>query len=258
MISIAPTSGLNSHTTKHDRKPSKIVRAITNPSFGRLFEYKEPDPNTKRIQDFKVAALFGAPNIDLSKGTINPQTFPLGPPPSEAVQALPDPYEPLFNPELVSVEVEVKLPEGYRLRPLERADYNRGFLMVQSCLSSVGHVSEESWNERIEFLKKNGDTYYVLCMVDGSGTVVCTGMLMVEKKFVHGMGSVGHLQDIAVAKNQHGKNLGFRMLTALDCLAKQVGCYKTVVVSSELNEAFHAQAGFRRRGLEMSHHHLRD
>lgn len=40
------------------------------------------------------------------------------------------------------------------------------------------------------------------------------------------MGSVGHLQDIAVAKNQQGKNLGFRMLTALDCLAKEVGCYK--------------------------------
>ena len=43
---------------------------------------------------------------------------------------------------------------------------------------------------------------------------------------VHGMGSIGHLQDIAVAKNQQGKNLGFRMLTALDSLAKEVGCYK--------------------------------
>ena len=43
---------------------------------------------------------------------------------------------------------------------------------------------------------------------------------------MHGMGLIGHLQDIAVAKNQHGKNLGFRMLTALDDLAKTIGCYK--------------------------------
>jgi glucosamine-phosphate N-acetyltransferase len=40
------------------------------------------------------------------------------------------------------------------------------------------------------------------------------------------MGSVGHIQDIAVAKNQHGKNLGLKMLMALDRLGKSVGCYK--------------------------------
>ncbi|KAF2233155.1 acyl-CoA N-acyltransferase [Viridothelium virens] len=239
----------------HARKPSKIVRAITNPSFGRLFEYKEPDPNAKRIDDSKVAALFGAPNLDLSKGTTNipPSTPALG-----TVETLSDPNEPLFDPELVSVEVEAKLPEGYRLRPLERADYDRGFLMVQSCLSSVGHVSEAKWNERVEWLRRMKDTYYVLCVVDDQNTVVCTGTLMVERKFLHGMGSVGHVQDIAVAKNQHGKNLGFRMLTALDFLAKTVGCYKTIVASSEANEAFHAQAGFRRKGLDMAHHLVRD
>ncbi|KAI9713813.1 MAG: Glucosamine-phosphate N-acetyltransferase-like protein [Bogoriella megaspora] len=242
---------------KPGRKPSKIVRAITNPSFGKLFEYKEPDPNTKRIEDSRVAAFFGAPNIDLSKGTTNVNAaITLNSPPLRTPSLGPE--EPLFNPELVSVEVESKLPEGYRLRPLERSDYHKGFLMVQSCLSSVGHVSEEKWDERIEFLYNHKGTYYVVCMVDGNGTVVSNGTLMVERKFVHGMSSVGHIQDIAVAKNQSGKNLGLRMLTALDYLARDVGCYKTVVTSTEANEAFHAQAGFRRRGLEMSHHHFRD
>ncbi|KAL9089625.1 MAG: hypothetical protein Q9165_005657 [Trypethelium subeluteriae] len=232
-ISALPLISDRPHPT---RKPSKIVRAITNPSFGRLFEYKEPDPNasTKRIDDSKVAALFGAPNLDLSKGTTTnippPSTPALG-----TVETLSDPNEPLFDPELVSVEVEAKLPEGYRLRPLERADYDRGFLMVQSCLSSVGHVSEAKWNERVEWLRQMKDTYYVLCVVDDQDTV-----------------------DIAVAKNQHGKNLGFRMLTALDFLAKTVGCYKTIVASSEANEAFHAQAGFRRKGLDMAHYLVRD
>ena len=183
MTATAPPTTTISNATKHTRKPSKIVRAITNPSFGRLFEYKEPDPNAKRIEDSKVAALFGAPNLDLSKGTTTTTTNTaalqaLSPPPPPP----PDPHEPLFDPELLSGEVQAKLPEGYRLRPLEEADYERGFLMVQSCLSSVGHVSEEKWGERMEFLRRHGETYFVVCVADGRGTVVCTGTLMVEKK----------------------------------------------------------------------------
>ena len=173
-----PRSSSNAPVS-HGRKPSKIVRAITNPNFGRLFEYKEPDPTAKRIDDSKVAAFFGAPNIDLSKGTTNVPAAPLT---SQSIDALPDPYEPLFNPDLASVEVEAKLPEGYRLRPLQQADYHRGFLMVQSCLSSVGHVSEEKWNARIAYLRDRKDTYYVLCVVDDQDTVACTGTLVVEKK----------------------------------------------------------------------------
>lgn len=39
-------------------------------------------------------------------------------------------------------------------------------------------------------------------------------------------GLVGHIEDIAVAKNQQGKKLGLRIIQALDFVAKEVGCYK--------------------------------
>lgn len=41
-----------------------------------------------------------------------------------------------------------------------------------------------------------------------------------------GIGLVGHIEDIAVAKNQQGKKLGLRIIQALDFVAKEVGCYK--------------------------------
>jgi hypothetical protein len=162
---------------KSYRKPSKLVHAITNPSFGRLFEYKEPDPNAKKIEDSRVAAFFGAPKLDISRGSTNAALLspPLFTPPI-------DPEEPLFSPELVSVDIESTLPEGYRLRPLEQADYHKGFMMVQSCLGTVGQMSESKWNERIQFLKTQRGTQYVICMVDGQGTVVCTGSLLIERK----------------------------------------------------------------------------
>jgi hypothetical protein len=37
---------------------------------------------------------------------------------------------------------------------------------------------------------------------------------------------VGHIEDIAVAKDQQGKKLGLRIIEALDAVASAVGCYK--------------------------------
>ena len=37
---------------------------------------------------------------------------------------------------------------------------------------------------------------------------------------------VGHIEDIAVLKDQQGKRLGRRIIEALDYLAEKVGCYK--------------------------------
>jgi hypothetical protein len=40
------------------------------------------------------------------------------------------------------------------------------------------------------------------------------------------LGVVGHIEDIAVAKEQQGKKLGLRIIQSLDYIAEQVGCYK--------------------------------
>jgi hypothetical protein len=50
--------------------------------------------------------------------------------------------------------------------------------------------------------------------------------LMVLLYSIHNLGMVGHIEDIAVAKDQQGKKLGLRIIQALDHVAAQVGCYK--------------------------------
>ena len=37
---------------------------------------------------------------------------------------------------------------------------------------------------------------------------------------------MGHIEDIAVAKDQRGKKLGLRIIHTLDAIAEAVGCYK--------------------------------
>ncbi|CAG8918334.1 unnamed protein product [Penicillium salamii] len=178
---------------------------------------------------------------------------------------------PLFPATLISPEVIAALPQDYTIRPLRRSDYNRGYLDVLRVLTTVGEITEEAWNKRYEWITSRNDEYYMLVVCDGEDRIVGTGSLIVERKFIHSLGMVGHIEDIAVEKNQQGKKLGLRIIQALDHVAAQVGCYKVcllqtrVLVStntqqsildcSEVNEGFYVKCGFKRAGLEMAHYY---
>jgi GNAT superfamily N-acetyltransferase len=106
-------------------------------------------------------------------------------------------------------------------------------------------------------MSARSDTYFLLCVTDASAAIVGTGALIVERKFIHQLGLVGHIEDIAVAKDQQGKKLGLRIIQALDFVAEKVGCYKTILDCSEANEGFYVKCGFKRAGLEMAHYYGR-
>ena len=92
----------------------------------------------------------------------------------------------LFSTDLISQEVQDTLPQGYKLKPLQRSDYKNGHLDVLADLAHIGEISEEQWTERFDFMAKCNGTYFVLVIVDenreGEKKIVGTGTLMVEKK----------------------------------------------------------------------------
>lgn len=133
---------------------------------------------------------------------------------------------PLFPASLISPEVIASLPTDYTIRPLRRSDFKRGYLDVLRVLTTVGEISEEQWDQRFDWIASRNDEYYMLVVCDGEDRVVGTGSLIVERKFIHSLGLVGHIEDIAVEKGQQGKKLGLRIIQALDYVAAQVGCYK--------------------------------
>jgi glucosamine-phosphate N-acetyltransferase len=137
---------------------------------------------------------------------------------------------PLFSPTLISPTVSAALPDGYIIRPLLRRDYHRGFLDVLRVLTTVGEISTTQWDARYDWMEQRRGEYFVLCVVDTSRpeekSIVGTGTVLVERKFIHELGLVGHIEDIAVAKDQQGKKLGLRIIQALDFVAEGVGCYK--------------------------------
>jgi glucosamine-phosphate N-acetyltransferase len=164
----------------------------------------------------------------------------------------------LFSDSLIPESVSSGLPEGYTLRALRRSDYDIGFLDCLRVLTVVGDVTKEAWTERFEWMIKQ-EGYYIIVIEDTSrNLIVGTGAVIVEKKFIRDLGSVGHIEDIAVAKDQQGKKLGLRIIQALDQLAKSVGCYKCILDCSEQNEGFYVKCGYKRAGVQMQHKYAED
>ncbi|EGZ78135.1 glucosamine 6-phosphate N-acetyltransferase [Neurospora tetrasperma FGSC 2509] len=164
----------------------------------------------------------------------------------------------LFSADLLSPEVQSALPEGYKLRALRPTDYDTGFLDCLRVLTTVGDITKEQFQDRYDWVSRQDGGYFILVIEDTNSSpprVVGTGAVLVERKFIHNLGSVGHIEDIAIAKDQQGKKLGLRMIQALDFIAERTGCYKTILDCSEANEGFYVKCSFKRAGLEMAHYY---
>ncbi|KAI1798199.1 hypothetical protein LXA43DRAFT_876032 [Ganoderma leucocontextum] len=142
----------------------------------------------------------------------------------------------LFPTDLIPADVRKQLPQELHIRPLASSDYARGHLDVLAVLTVVSDPGEEAWRAQFEAIRTAPCTYYSIVIVDkASDRIVAVGTVFVERKFLRGLGAVGHIEDIAVDKSQQGKKLGLRIINALTGISENSGCYKTILNCSESN-----------------------
>lgn len=83
------------------------------------------------------------------------------------------------------------------------------------------------------------------------GRTVGTASLLVEQKFIHQGGKVGHIEDVATRKGYEGQGIGKRLLEHAVHEAWNAGCYKVILDCSEENRPFYEHCGFRAHEIEM-------
>ncbi|KUJ10408.1 acyl-CoA N-acyltransferase [Mollisia scopiformis] len=157
----------------------------------------------------------------------------------------------LFSPNVISADIAASFPESYIIRPLEREDYHKGFFECIQVLTETGDVSEERFCERYDWMKNQGQGIHYFLVIEHQNQIVGTGTVVVERKFIRNLGNVAHIEEIAIRKEHQGKKLGLKMIQALVSVAKNVGCYKSILGCSEENEPFYIKCGFEKRGRNM-------
>lgn len=159
----------------------------------------------------------------------------------------------LFPPEHIPDNVRQQLHSDLHIRPLALTDYQRGHLSVLSVLTVVTDPGEAAWQAQFNALRAAPRTYYSIVIVDKiTDRIVAVGTAFIERKFLRGLGSVGHIEDIAVDKSQQGKKLGLRIIQALTVISENSGCYKTILNCSDSNIPFYEKCGFEKKENEMA------
>ncbi|KYK62143.1 glucosamine 6-phosphate N-acetyltransferase [Drechmeria coniospora] len=157
----------------------------------------------------------------------------------------------LFPASLIDADVAASLPDGFAIRPLARDDYAKGFLDCLGELTWTGDTTVDEFDERYDELDSQGKGPYYYLVIEHRGRIVGTGLVLVEKKFIWNRASVGHVEEICIAEHHRGKGLGRRMMMALDSVARNVGCRKSLLNCSPEKRDFYAKCGYEAGGMEM-------
>jgi glucosamine-phosphate N-acetyltransferase len=133
----------------------------------------------------------------------------------------------------------------FKIREIDEADLDRGFLDALAHLSDLGGLSPKEASAILEKTRRN-PTHHILVAVDDDGQVLGTTTLLVEQKFIHRGGLVGHIEDVAVGPGNEGRGVGSAVVKAAVQLARDNGCYKVILDCKPELVDFYAKVGFHR------------
>jgi len=140
-----------------------------------------------------------------------------------------------------------------KIRKLQRGDFYNGFLLSLDSLRKSSHIKPKKANSIFNKISKNPD--HVIYVAIYNGEIIGATTLLIEQKFIHDGGKVGHIEDVVVRKEYQGKGVGKKIVNALLKYAKKKGCYKTILDCSEDLIPFYENIGFKRHSNSMRFDH---
>lgn len=133
-------------------------------------------------------------------------------------------------------------PSGLRIRPMFATDLRRGFLEALRALKPCDLTDAQAIAVFRQRMKQKIQTYVAL----HENRVVGTASLIIEPKFIHTGGIVGHIEDVAVLREAQQLGIGGVLIEHLLAVCRQVGCYKVILDCDEQVIPFYEKHGFSR------------
>lgn len=138
---------------------------------------------------------------------------------------------------------------GLIARPLNRSDYNKGYLELLSQLTTVGDYTKERFETQFDSMRTLSGVYYIIVIEDPSTPkLVGSASLLIEHKFIHGAALRGRIEEVVVDKDYRSLHLGSYLLELLTELSKELGCYKVTLDCKQGLEGFYEKCGYKNEG----------
>lgn len=137
---------------------------------------------------------------------------------------------------------------------LNATHFSCGYLELLGNLTIVGEVDKETWMQQLHEINMHGNIEIYVLFDSLEKRVVANGTLLIEKKFIHQCGKVGHIEDIVVDPKCQGMGLGKKIVEYLKERAKEMGCYKVILDCDDKNVQFYQKCAFSVKCVQMSHY----
>ena len=140
------------------------------------------------------------------------------------------------------------------IRKLQKEDLTNGFLQTLDSLRQTSNTDKKIIEKTFEKINSNKDQLTIVALLDGK--VVGATTLLIETKFIHNGGKVGHIEDVVVNNKHQKKGIGEKMITYLLRYAKEQGCYKTILDCTDDIKPFYEKLGFKHNANALRFDHV--
>jgi len=139
------------------------------------------------------------------------------------------------------------------IREIEEDDLEKGFLETLDFLRNASNLDKNKANEILKKIKQNPN--HIIHVAIDNKKIVGSTTLLIEQKFIHNGGLVGHIEDVVVRKDYEGKGIGIKLVTSLLERAKEKNCYKTILDCKDDVKQFYERIGFKHESNGMRYDH---
>ncbi len=139
------------------------------------------------------------------------------------------------------------------IRKLEEKDLFRGFLTSLDSLKKTSDLNENKAKDVFNKIKSNPNHLVFVVILDDK--VAGSTTLLIEPKFIHQGGNVGHIEDVVIAKEFQGSGIGEKLINFVLEYAKKNDCYKTILDCSDDVKPFYEKIGFKKHSNCMRFDH---
>jgi glucosamine-phosphate N-acetyltransferase len=140
------------------------------------------------------------------------------------------------------------------IRELEKEDFKKGFLQTMDTLRESSNISEDKALEIFRNIQLNQK--HIIIVAEINGRIVGATTLLIEPKFIHQGGIVGHIEDVVVNKEFQGQKIGEKIIKYVLGIAKKHDCYKTILDCSDDVKQFYEKLGFKHHSNELRFNHI--
>ena len=139
------------------------------------------------------------------------------------------------------------------IREIRENDLENGFLETLDFLRKVSDLDKNKAKEILEKIKQNSNQI-IQVAIDDKKIVGCI-TLLIEQKFIHDGGLIGHIEDVVVRKDYEGKGIGIKLVMSMLERAKEKNCYKTILDCKDDIKQFYERIGFKHESNGMRYDH---